>query len=48
MKTVGFSETIAAFDLNVGIFYDKVKFRNLDFYKGKCDNDGFLGNYCSL
>ena len=24
------------------------KFCNLGFYMGKCDNDGFFGNYCIL
>ena len=29
--------------------YDpEVKFCNLGFYMGKCDNDGFFGNYCIL
>ena len=26
----------------------KVKFCILGFYMGKCDNDGFFGNYCIL
>ena len=33
------------FDLD--LFYDKVKFCSLDFYIGKSDNDGLLGNYFS-
>ena len=30
------------------VFYGKVRFCNLGFYMGKCDNDGFLGNHCIL
>ena len=40
MKTVDFSETIAASDL----FYGKVKFGNLGFSIGKSENSGFFRN----
>ena len=29
-------------------FYSKVSFGNLGLYMGKCENNGSLGNYCSL
>ena len=40
----------ANYDLGVDLdlFYGKVKFCNLGFYIGICDNDGFFGNYCIL
>ena len=34
--------------VDLDLFYGKVKFCNLGFYMGKCDNDGFFGNYCIL
>ena len=34
--------------LTFDLLYDNVTFCKLIFYIGKCDNDGFLGNYCSL
>ena len=36
--------TLGHYDL----FYGNVKFFNLGFYVGKCDNNGFFGNYCIL
>ena len=49
------SETYALFILfklrpliDLDLFYGKVKFCNLGFYMGKCDNDRFFGNYCIL
>ena len=29
------------------VFYDKVKFGNLGFSKGKSENSGFFRNYCN-
>ena len=29
-------------------YYGNVRFCNLGLYMGKCDNDGFFGNYCNL
>ena len=34
--------------VDLDLLYGKVKFWNLGFYMGKCDNDGFFGNYCIL
>ena len=59
MKTVDFSETIAASDLKVSSsrqliefikvceYYGKVKVGNLGFSIGKSENSGFFRNYCS-
>ena len=32
--------------VDLDLFYGKVKFCNLGFYMGKCDND--FGNYCNV
>ena len=60
MKTVDFSETIAASDLKQmdlmkiceylrsRSFYGKVKLGYLCFSMGKRENSGFFRNYCSL
>ena len=34
--------------LTLDLFYGKVKFCNLGFYMGKCDNNGFFGHNCIL
>ena len=34
--------------VDLDLFYGKVKFCNLGFYMGTCENDGFFGNYCIL
>ena len=34
--------------VDLDLFYGKVKFCNLGFYMGKCDNNGFFGNYCIM
>ena len=34
--------------VDLDLFYGKVKFCNLGFYMGKCDNDGFFGHNCIL
>ena len=33
---------------DIDLFFGKVKFCNLGFYREKCDNDGFFENNCSL
>ena len=33
---------------DLGLFYGTVKFGNVGFSKGKCENNVFFGNYCSL
>ena len=34
--------------VDLDLFYSKVRFCNLGIYIGKCDKDGFFGNYWSL
>ena len=50
MKVYGYSISFFTFVqimtwVDLDVFNSKVKICNLGFYLGKCDNDGFFGNY---